>query len=103
RFTMERQGLAGTTHPDALVAAMALDPSLMTRSGAYYVDVETQGELTRGATVVDLLGALGRPPTTRVCLEADGARFRQKLLTVLAGQPPSLDRVASDEWPVTGD
>jgi purine nucleosidase len=84
RFTMEQQGLAGTTHPDAIVAAMAIDPTIMTRSGTYHVDVETRGELTRGATVVDLLGTLGRPANARVCLEADGARFRQMLLRTLA-------------------
>ncbi|GAC1394908.1 MAG: nucleoside hydrolase [Chloroflexota bacterium] len=82
-YTMNHQGLPGTTHPDAIVAAMAIDPSLMTRSGSYYVDVETRGELTRGATAVDILGEWGRPPNTRVCLEADGARFRQVLLRVL--------------------
>jgi purine nucleosidase len=108
RFTTIEQGLAGTTHPDAIVAAMIVDPEIMTKSAEYFVDVETQGTLTRGATVVDVLGvltegggtrgeALGpdalpedllaipkRRPNARVCLEADAARFRALLLTVLS-------------------
>jgi len=47
--------------------------------------VETRGELTRGATIVDLLGVLGKPANTRVCLAADGDRFRALLTSVLAG------------------
>lgn len=82
---MTMQGLAGTTHPDAIVAAMAVDPRVMTRSGAYFVGIETRGEYTRGATVVDLLGELRRPPNARVCLEADGGRFRRLLLQILNG------------------
>ena len=84
RHAMEEQGLAGTTHPDSIVAAMVVDPAIMTRSGTYFVDVETRGELTRGATIVDLLGVLGKPPNVRVCLEADGARFRRLLTDILA-------------------
>jgi purine nucleosidase len=57
----------------------------MTRSAHNFVDVETRGEYTRGYTLVDVLGKLGRTPNTRVCLEADGARFRQLLMHVLAG------------------
>jgi purine nucleosidase len=109
RFTVVEQGSAGTTHPDAIVSAMIVDPAIMTKSAEYYVGVETQGTLTRGATVVDVLGtlregggtrgeALGpdavpedllnipkRRPNARVCLEADAVRFRQLLLRVLAG------------------
>jgi purine nucleosidase len=84
RYAMENQGLAGSTHPDAIVAAMVVDPAIMTRSAHYFVDVETRGELTRGYTMVDVLGKLGRTPNTCVCLEVDGGRFRQLLLRVLA-------------------
>ena len=84
RFNLT-QGIEGTTHPDSIVAAMVVDPSIMTRSGEYYVDVETSGELTRGMTVVDELGVLNRPANTRVCLAADGVRFRRLLLDILRG------------------
>ena len=41
-------GIDGTTHPDSLTAAVLLHPELVTRVGAYHVDVETAGDLTRG-------------------------------------------------------
>lgn len=85
RFSQEQGGLAGTSHPDSMVAAMLVDEGIMTKSGSYFVDVETQGTYTRGATIVDLLGTLKRGPNARVCLEADGERFRALLMSVLAG------------------
>ena len=42
-------------------------------------------EVCRIVGLADVLGRLGKAPNTRVCLEADGARFREKLLEVLAG------------------
>jgi purine nucleosidase len=77
--------MAGTTHPDAIVAAMVVDPSIMSRSDRFYVDVELAGQFARGYTVVDQWRKLDRPANTRVCLEADGERFRQVLMRVLAG------------------
>jgi len=84
-FSIAKQGLAGSTHPDSIVAAMLVDEAILAESGSYFVDVETRGELTRGATIVDLLGVLGKPANTRVCLAADGDRFRALLTSVLAG------------------
>ncbi|WP_281457858.1 nucleoside hydrolase [Saccharopolyspora ipomoeae] len=66
-------GINGTTHPDSLTAAVLLHPELITRVGQYHVDIETQGELTRGyaamswgvhnlqpnATVVDTVNSAG--------------------------------------------
>lgn len=85
RFNTERDRLLGITHPDSIVAAMIADPAIMTQSGHYFVDVETQGALTRGYTSVDLLGTSSRAPNTRVCLAADGERFRALLRSVLRG------------------
>ena len=85
RFVKEHQGMDGSTHPDAIVASMVVDPEIMTRSARYFVDVETQGTFTRGYTVVDVLDRLGKAPNTRVCLEADGERFRRLLMGVLSG------------------
>lgn len=83
RFMQNEWGADCTTHPDSLVAAMIADPAIMTRSTSYYVDVETSGELTRGYTLVDVLGKLKKPANTRVCLEADGERFRRLLMALL--------------------
>jgi len=44
---------AGTVSPpDLLAVAVAIDPSI-TRNGDFYVNLETQGEFTRGMTVID--------------------------------------------------
>jgi purine nucleosidase/pyrimidine-specific ribonucleoside hydrolase len=40
-----------------------------------FVAVETEGRWTRGMTVVDLHGRLGREPNARVALELDAPRF----------------------------
>ena len=68
------EGHAGL--PDAVAMAVALDRSVLLRSGRYYVDVETQGELTAGETVVDRLGVLGQPPNVEVVEIIDTARYK---------------------------
>ena len=49
-----------------------------------YSQLGFEDALSVATIEVDGLGKLGRTPNTRVCLEADGARFRQLLLRVLA-------------------
>ena len=67
-------GLPGPPVHDACAVALAIDPSLV-RSVESFVAVETEGEWTRGATVVDLHGRLDREPNARVALELDAAGF----------------------------
>jgi purine nucleosidase len=62
-----------------MTVAIALDATIMTRSGHFYVDVETTSELTRGETVVDRYGMLGKPPNVTVGLAADGPAFKRML------------------------
>ncbi len=69
----------GLNLPDPLTVAVALDDTLVKRSGRFFVDVETEGRLTSGETVVDRYGVLGKPPTMTVVLEADGAAFKRML------------------------
>lgn len=78
------QGLAGSTHPDALTCALAIDPGLVRKSRACFVDVETRGELTRGYACVDWLGVLGRQPNVRVVEEVDHGRFFEMMLQALS-------------------
>ena len=67
---------------DPCTVALLIDPSLM-RSVDAFVAVETEGRWTRGATVVDFEGRLGRPPNTRVPLEIDAPRFWELVLAAL--------------------
>jgi purine nucleosidase len=55
--------------------AVAIDPAVVVRSERRAVAVELDGRLTRGATVVDWAGRLGRPANANVVLELDQERF----------------------------
>jgi purine nucleosidase len=68
-------GRHGIVAADALAMAVAIDPSIVTRGERCHVAVELDGRLTRGATVVDWAGRLGRPANANVVLEVDQARF----------------------------
>lgn len=70
-----RHARRGVIAADALAMAVAIDPSIVTRSEKRAVAVELDGRLTRGATVVDWAGRLGRPINANVVLEVDQARF----------------------------
>ena len=76
-------GIPGTTHPDAMTCAALLDDSLILASRDCVVDVETRGELTRGYSLIDALGRVGRAPNARVVEEFDTDRFFETMVSVL--------------------
>lgn len=92
---LQQSGEVGLSLPDPVAMAVALEPSICTRSSRHYVDVETQSELTRGMTVVDQLGVvddarnrpLWRPVIERsnvtVCWEIDVPRWKELLYRAL--------------------
>jgi purine nucleosidase/pyrimidine-specific ribonucleoside hydrolase len=67
-------GFDGPPVHDPCAVALVIDPSLI-RSVDAFVSIETEGQWTRGATVVDLHGTLGRPPNARVAMDLDAPRF----------------------------
>lgn len=75
RHTNRERGRRGIIAADALAMAVAVDPAVVVRSERRHVAVELDGRLTRGATVVDWAGRLGRPANANVVLELDQARF----------------------------
>ena len=75
RASNRRRGRHGVIAADALAMAVAIDRSLVTRSERRHVAVELDGRLTRGATVVDWDGRLGKPANANVVLELDQRRF----------------------------
>ena len=79
KFGMEKLGLVGFDLPDPIAMAVAIDPGVATAVKHLYVDVETKGELTRGAVVVDHLGITGEQPNADVVLEASRDRFLELL------------------------
>lgn len=92
-------GEEGICLPDPVAMAIALEPSICTKSSEHWVEVETQSELTRGMTVVDRLNVagdernrgvwgmvMGRGRKARVCWEIDIARWKGALRGVLRGE-----------------
>jgi purine nucleosidase len=92
-------GGPGISLPDPVAMAVALDPAVVTRRSRHAVDVECDGVLTRGMTVVDQLdvvrrgladtdgwrpGASSEPPNVTVCWEIDAPRFKERLFRALA-------------------
>ena len=71
------------TAPGTCAVALLVDRSLV-RCADGFVAVETRGEWTRGATVVDLDHRLGRPANARVALDLDVERFWDLVVDAVA-------------------
>ncbi|MFQ5740996.1 MAG: nucleoside hydrolase [Acidobacteriota bacterium] len=88
-------GEPGLSLPDPVAMGIALEPDLCTRRSSHYVEVETQGEFTRGMTVVDALNVavqernrVWQPTVARghkasVCWEIDVPRWKKMLYRAL--------------------
>jgi purine nucleosidase len=85
RSHSEAGGIDGIAHPDSIMMAMAINESLILDRGHFFVDVEYEGRLTSGYSVVDLRGVLNEAPNTEVVLKADKASFKAMLLELLKG------------------
>jgi len=69
-----RFGFKGSPMHDPLAVAAVIDPSVIT-TRLLPVEVETQGLITTGQTVVDFFGVTGKEPNVDVALEVDRERF----------------------------
>ena len=85
RANIER-GRRGLMAADALAMAVALCPDIVVSAEERHVAVETDGRLTRGATVVDWTGFGGGEPNARIVLEIDRRRF-EALIAAALGAP----------------
>lgn len=70
----ESVGIAGSTHPDSLTAAVVLHPELVLAASEYAVDVETGSDLTRGYSAMSW-GVHGLTPNARVIEKVDAEAF----------------------------
>jgi purine nucleosidase len=64
---------------DALAMAVALAPEDSQRAEDRHVAIETEGRLSRGATIVDWGGRNGRDPNARIHLAVDQAAFEARI------------------------
>lgn len=95
-------GDPGLGLPDPVAMAIAIDPTICTRSSKHYADVECDGTFTRGMTVIDQLGSAGRDarngnknaemwfshvaagePHVTICWEIDNQRWKELLYQTL--------------------
>jgi purine nucleosidase len=86
RWANIERGRTGMMAADALAMAVALQPDIATRAETRHATVETEGRLTRGATVVDWTGFGGGKPNARIVQEIDRRRF-EALVAAALGAP----------------
>ncbi|WP_130447494.1 nucleoside hydrolase [Kribbella rubisoli] len=68
---------------DPVAVARVIDPAIVGCVDANLV-IETQGEWTTGATVVDLDGYTGRPPNAQVAVALDQAAFWDRIVAAVS-------------------
>jgi inosine-uridine nucleoside N-ribohydrolase len=83
RFHAETYGFAGSPIHDAVAVAHVLHPGLV-ETRHRHVAIETQSELCRGRTVVDLWRRTGNAPSAHVGVDIDAAAFVELLLERIA-------------------
>ncbi len=76
-FTKTHYGSEVLFEPDGLAMAIAAEPSLITESAECYVQIERAGKFTRGQSIIDWRGSLGKAPNTKIVLSLDEQRFYQ--------------------------
>ena len=79
----ERWGIDAPPVHDPVAVARVLDPALV-RCVDAHVAIELHGAHTRGATVCDRYGVLGRAPNAQVAVELDAARFWDRVIDAIA-------------------
>ena len=75
-------GLVGTPVHDPCTIAYLLKPEIFETHPAY-LDVETQGQLTAGETVVDFAGLMNQKPNVKVIMDLDRQRFVDLIIDLL--------------------
>jgi purine nucleosidase len=79
-----RVGIGGSSHCDSLTALLALDRSIATAESRYRLEVETEGNRTRGATVFDWQSDDNNVTAIE---KVDGERFFDYMLALLGTEP----------------
>jgi inosine-uridine nucleoside N-ribohydrolase len=75
-------GFDGAPLHDALAVAHLIEPGVI-KTRKMNVEIETDGELTRGRTVADVYGVTGRPANTDVAQEVDSDLFKELLFRAI--------------------
>jgi inosine-uridine nucleoside N-ribohydrolase len=75
-------GFDGAPLHDALAVAHLISPEVI-KTRKLNVEIETDGELTRGRTVADVYGITGKTANTDVALEVDNDLFKDLIFQAI--------------------
>lgn len=81
-YGQDKFGLAGTPVHDPCTIAYLLKPEIFETHNAY-IDVETQGSLTAGETVVDFSGLMEKDNNAKVLMDLDREQFVEMIIELL--------------------
>jgi purine nucleosidase len=84
QFALTTTRLEGFDLPDPIAMAIALDPTVATRTECFFVAIEAASPLCRGQSVVERLHVMGREPNAEVVMEASRERFLSTLLDAVS-------------------
>jgi purine nucleosidase len=84
QFALTTTRLQGFDLPDPIAMAIALDPTVATRTHRCFVAIETVSPLCRGQSVVDHLHLMGREPNAEVVMEASREQFLRMLFDAVS-------------------
>ncbi|GAA1689851.1 nucleoside hydrolase [Microbacterium sediminicola] len=82
-YNKKAHGMEGSTHPDSIAAAIAVEPGIVTAASDYHVDIETGQGLTAGYCLVDAVHRSGKEPNARVIEAIDEDLFFETMLASL--------------------
>ena len=85
KFTREQQGVDATTCPDSITMSIVLNPKVATDVRRRHVEVDNNPGVSRGATLVDDRGMLGKESNVSVVYEASESLYRSMLYRLLKG------------------
>ncbi len=86
-----RQGAIASPLHDPCAVAWILEPGLFAFTD-YFVDIETEGEITRGMSVADRRRAPGKPPNARVLVDVNREGLMRLLFDSLARLDAEIGR-----------
>ena len=85
-FEKTNRGTTGSTNPDSLAVATVIDPAIATVFMPLFIEIELQGEMTRGLLVhgknIYTLEPTP-PPNVDICLEVSHEPFRQMVFATM--------------------
>jgi len=79
----DERGYVGAPLHDPCAVAYLMAPEIFTTRD-YYVQIETRGEFTTGATVADRAGTTGKPANAKVSMDVDRDAFIRLLVDACA-------------------